>query len=48
MELNDFSWETFSHTGDIDAYLLYKSVAELKRIKDEEAKWQTSKPEASL
>ncbi len=48
MELNDFSWETFSHTGNIDAYLLYKSVTELKRIKDEEKKWQASQPEASL
>lgn len=48
MELNNFSWETFSHTGNIDAYLLYKSVTELKRTKDKEEQWQTSEPKASL
>ena len=25
MELNRLSWETFTRTGDIDAYLLYKN-----------------------
>lgn len=48
MELNDFSWETFSHTGDIDAYLLYKSIMELKKTEDKEEKWQTSAQRASL
>ena len=27
MELNRLSWETFTRTGDIDAYLLYKTVS---------------------
>ena len=31
MELNRLSWETFTRTGDIDAYLLYKTVS--KRIR---------------
>ncbi|MCC8169889.1 MAG: YqzL family protein [Oscillospiraceae bacterium] len=48
MELNDFSWETFSHTGNIDAYLLYKSIADLNRTKDKEEEWQTSTREVSL
>ena len=26
MELNRLSWETFTRTGDIDAYLLYKTA----------------------
>lgn len=37
MEL--FSWEAFVKTGDIEAYLLYKSVAGLKE--DNEIQWQT-------
>lgn len=38
--MENFSWETFLNTGNIEAYLLYKSVAELK--KDDELQWQTS------
>ena len=38
--MESFSWETFVNTGDIEAYLLYKSVAELK--KDNELQCQTS------
>lgn len=48
MNLNDFSWETFSQTGDIDAYLLYKSVMELEKTKDEGEKWLPSEQEVSL
>lgn len=48
MELNNFSWQTFSQTGDIDAYLLYKSVTELKETKDKEQEWQASEPKESL
>lgn len=48
MELNDFSWETFSQTGNIDAYLLYKSIIELEKTEDKEEKWQTSVQRASL
>ena len=40
IKMESFSWETFVNTGDIDAYLLYKSVAELK--KDNELQCQTS------
>lgn len=33
MKMKDFSWQAFKETGDIDAYLLYKTVEEsdLKR-----------------
>ncbi len=48
MKLNDFSWKTFSKTVNIDAYLLYKSVTELKTTKDKEREWQTSEQKASL
>jgi hypothetical protein len=29
--MRDFSWEYFSKTGDLDAYLLYKQVSENAR-----------------
>lgn len=48
MNLNDFSWETFSQTGDIEAYLLYKSVMELEKTKNEGEQWLPSKQEVSL
>jgi hypothetical protein len=41
-----FSWEAFEKTGDIEAYLLYKSVAELKE--DNEIQWQTSEQKELL
>lgn len=28
MKMKDFSWQAFKETGDIDAYLLYKTVEE--------------------
>ncbi len=46
MELNSFSWEAFARTGDIDAYLLYKTVSGLKEQKDEEKSWQKLEQEA--
>lgn len=42
MELNNFSWTAFSQTGNIDAYLLYKTVTDLKRTEDKDKEWQTS------
>lgn len=46
MELSIFSWNTFVNTGDIEAYLLYKSTEELKKNGKEDAVWQTSEPKA--
>lgn len=46
MELNLFSWEAFARTGDIDAYLLYKTVNGLTDKEEKEDTWQKSKPEA--
>ncbi len=31
MELRYFSWEAFRRTGDIEAYLLYKTASECSR-----------------
>lgn len=45
-ELNRFSWETFTRTGNIDAYLLYKSLDNIKLQEDKDDKWQKSKREA--
>ena len=45
-ELNRISWETFARTGDIEAYLLYKSTAELGVQEDKEDTWQKSEQEA--
>lgn len=39
-ELNRISWETFTRTGDIEAYLLYKSLNECKMHKDKDEQWQ--------
>lgn len=39
-ELNRISWETFTRTGDIDAYLLYKSLNNLELHKDKDDRWQ--------
>lgn len=36
MELNYFSWEAFRRTGDIEAYLLYKSTEEPENFHDKE------------
>ncbi len=43
MELNLFSWQTFKITGDIDAYLLYKTTQEIKSKREEDTKWQISR-----
>ncbi len=43
MKIQDFSWQAFKETGDIDAYLLYK---ELSKQRDEE--WTATKHGDSL
>ncbi len=45
MELNIFSWEKFKKTGDIDAYLLYKSVSELLGKEDKDNEWHSLEQE---
>ncbi len=45
-ELNKISWETFTRTGNIDAYLLYKSLNNIKLQEDKDDKWQKSEQEA--
>ena len=45
-ELNRISWETFTLTGDIDAYLLYKSTAEFHMQEDKDDTCQKSEQEA--
>jgi hypothetical protein len=47
-ELNRISWETFTRTGDIDAYLLYKSTNSLEKQEDKEDKWRKSEQKALL
>ncbi len=48
MELNLFSWEAFTRTGDIDAYLLYKTVSGLNNHEREEKEdtWHKLEQEA--
>ena len=44
MEQNSFLWQVFIDTGEIDAYLMYKDMENLKNSREEDAKWQTSEP----
>ncbi len=44
-ELNRLSWETFTKTGNIDAYLLYKETYKEDKDKKDDT-WQSSKQEA--
>ena len=46
MELNRLSWETFTRTGDIDAYLLYKTVSGITEQEDKDDTWQKLEQEA--
>ncbi|MBO5060177.1 MAG: YqzL family protein [Clostridia bacterium] len=41
MKLKDFSWNTFKETGDIDAYLLYKTVENNGNQREKE--WKPAK-----
>ena len=45
-ELNRISWETFTLTGNIYAYLLYKSTSEIQMQEDKDDTWQKSGQEA--
>ena len=45
MEL--FSWTAFVKTGDIEAYLLYKSVSELRNVEVNGVQWRISEQKAS-
>lgn len=45
VELNRLSWETFTRTGNIDAYLLYKSINEEDKEKDKADIWHKSERE---
>lgn len=44
-ELNRLSWETFTKTGNIDAYLLYKETYQDDKDKKDDT-WESSKQEA--
>lgn len=46
MEIGAFLWTAFIETGDINAYLLYKTITELSEEYDE--KWQTLQQEGLL
>lgn len=41
MELGTFLWETFSYTGSIDAYLLYKNTCDEDKQEEEECQIST-------
>lgn len=41
MELISISWNAFIETGDIDAYLLYKSISEKEQEADGK-RWEPS------
>ena len=43
MKMRDFSWQAFKETGDIDAYLLYKTVEE--NDKQRGSSWKPVKQE---
>ena len=45
-ELNRISWETFARTGDIEAYLLYRSTTKQESLEDKEEIWHKSEQEA--
>lgn len=32
--MRDFSWNVFAKTGDVDAYLLYKHIGQLRELPD--------------
>lgn len=43
MKMKDFSWQAFKETGDIDAYLLYKTVEDNEKQRD--SSWKPVKHE---
>lgn len=46
IELNRLSWETFTRTGNIDAYLLYKSINDIEMQEDKDDTWRKLEQEA--
>jgi len=46
IELNRLSWETFTRTGNIDAYLLYKSINDIDVQEDKDDTWRKLEQEA--
>ncbi len=45
IEIDRLSWETFTLTGNIDAYLAYKNINELELKEDKEDTWHKSEQE---
>lgn len=45
-ELDRISWENFTRTGDIEAYLLYKSINSLEIQGEKNDTWQKLEQEA--
>ncbi|MDP9727386.1 YqzL family protein [Alicyclobacillus tolerans] len=33
--MRDFTWQIFTLTGDIDAYLLYRDFTQIRDVKDQ-------------
>ena len=46
--MRDFSWNVFAMTGDVDAYLLYKHIGQLKDNSAETEVEMTEHPEQIL
>lgn len=46
IEFNKLSWETFTRTGDIEAYLLYRTINNLEMQEEKDDKWHKSEQEA--
>lgn len=48
MEFNTFLWQAFERTGDIDAYLLYRSSLPRELSEENDGQWQSLRQEALL
>ncbi|MGZ9585024.1 YqzL family protein [Paenibacillus marinisediminis] len=46
--MRDFSWNVFANTGDVDAYLLYKHIGQLRDVQNENEMEQAEPPEQAL
>jgi hypothetical protein len=45
--MRDFSWQYFSITGDVDAYLLYKKIDEEHDTAEAKAEEETTGPQSN-
>ncbi|WP_248926651.1 YqzL family protein [Paenibacillus hamazuiensis] len=45
--MRDFSWKYFTMTGDVDAYLLYRQIADV-RLEDEEQEEEPGEDSSEL